>query len=262
MSDTGTISAMRLVSDISIAHVKAFRLVHPAQVELTEHGVVENRRFVIVGADGRHLRSEPTAWPVQVTSEYDVATERLRMTFPEGTTVEGDAANLGEEVVTWVEPGARRVEMRVVEGPWNEHLSRLAGRPVRLARPAVPGAPLTDPVTLMSDASLARLARELGSPIDPRRFRMLFTLSGCGEHEEDTWDGRLVGIGGSVVRITGPVDRCVVTTRHPETGVRDLDTLRAIKGYRGLRDRYIDFGMFAKVEQPGLVALVDAVEPL
>jgi uncharacterized protein YcbX len=33
-------------------------------------------------------------------------------------------------------------------------------------------------------------------------------------------------------RITGPVDRCVVTTRDPGTGERDLDTLRLIKRYR------------------------------
>ena len=34
---------------------------------LTERGVVENRRFVIVGEDGRHLRSEPTAWPALIS---------------------------------------------------------------------------------------------------------------------------------------------------------------------------------------------------
>jgi uncharacterized protein len=38
-------------------------------------------------------------------------------------------------------------------------------------------------------------------------------------------------------RITGPVDRCVVTTRDPDTGERDLDTLRLIKRYRGMRGR-------------------------
>lgn len=184
------------------------------------------------------------------------------MAFPDGTTVEGSALAFGEPVVTYIEPGARRVEMRVVDGPWTEPLSRVAGHPVRLARPEHPGAPLTEPVSLMSESSIARLEREAGGPVDGRRFRMLFTLAGCAEHEEDTWDGRLVRAGDAVLRIAGPVDRCVVTTRDPDTGERDLDTLRLIKGYRGMRGRSIDFGMFARVERSGAVAVGDAVELL
>jgi uncharacterized protein YcbX len=252
----------RTVARISIAPVKAFRLVHPERVHLTERGVVENRRFLIVGEDGRHLRSEPTAWPVQIVGAYDPETETLRMTFPDGAIVEGSAVATGETVVTHIEPGARRVEMQVVEGPWQEPLSRLAGRPVRLARPDTHGEAFVDPVTIMSDGSLARLEQEAGGAVDPRRFRMLFTLSGCAAHEEDTWEGRRVRIGGAVVRVTGPTDRCVVTTRDPDTGARDLDALRLIKGYRGMRGHFIDFGVCAAVEQPGPVAVGDPVEPL
>jgi uncharacterized protein YcbX len=53
------------------------------------------------------------------------------------------------------------------------------------------------------------------------------------------------------------------TTRDPDTGERDLDALRLIKGYRGLREgKHIDFGVYARVEQPGLVAIGDTAEPL
>jgi uncharacterized protein YcbX len=252
----------RRVARISIAPVKAFRLQFPERVELTERGVVENRRFVLVGEDGRHLRSEPTAWPNLISGTYEPACEHLAMSFPDGTTIEGSALALGETVVTFIEPGPRRMEMRVVEGPWNELLSRSGGRPVRLARPEHPGDPLTEPVTLMSDGSLGRLAQEAGGPVDPRRFRMLFTLSGCSAHEEDTWEGMLVRVGGAVIHVTGPTDRCVVTMRDPDTATRDLDTLRLIKGYRGTRGRHVDFGMFARVATPGAVTVGDGVEVL
>jgi uncharacterized protein YcbX len=254
--------AARRVARIAIAPVKAFRLQFPERVDLTERGVVENRRFVIVGEDGRHLRSEPTRWPNLISGTYDPAREHLTMTFPGGIMVGGSALGLGETVVTFIEPGPRRMEMRIVEGAWNELLSRSAGRPVRLARPEHPGDPLTEPVTLVSDGSLERLAQEAGGPVDPRRFRMLFTLSGCRAHEEDTWEGMLVRIGGAVVHVTGPTDRCVVTTRNPDTTERDLDTLRLIKGYRGMRGRHVDFGMFAGVTTPGPVAIGDDVEVL
>jgi uncharacterized protein YcbX len=254
--------ATRHVSRISIAPVKGFRLLHPDRVELTEHGVTGNRRFLIVGEDGRHLRSEPTTWTARMSGVYDELRETLQMTFPDGTTVEGSTLELGDTVVTFIEPGSKRVEMRIVEGPWAEPLSRVAGRAVRLARPAEPWLALTEPVTLMSDGSLARLEREAGTSIDPRRFRMLLTITGCGAHEEDTWDGQLVRVGDALLRIAGPVDRCVVTTRDPETGARDLDTLRLLEHYRGMRDRHVDFGMFARVERPGIVSVGDEVDPL
>ena len=97
--------------------------------------------------------------------------------------------------------------------------------------------------------------------LDGRRFRMLVHLAGCEPHEEDGWDGRLLSLGEAVVRVGGPVPRCATTTRDPETGERDFDTLRAIKAYRGLRERkHIDFGVYADVVEPGRVRVGDPAE--
>jgi uncharacterized protein YcbX len=44
---------------------------------------------------------------------------------------------------------------------------------------------------------------------------------------------------------------------------QDLDTLRLIKDYRGVRDgKYVDFGVFGDVERPGRVRVGDSVLPL
>jgi uncharacterized protein YcbX len=59
------------------------------------------------------------------------------------------------------------------------------------------------------------------------------------------------------------VPRCATTTRDPSTGERDFDTLRAIEAYRGRRDdKKIDFGVYARVLEPGRVKVGDLVEPL
>jgi uncharacterized protein YcbX len=132
-------------------------------------------------------------------------------------------------------------------------------------REDVVGSGLNEPVTFVSDGSLARLAGEAGrTEIDSRRFRMLFELNGCEEHEEDTWEGGLLAVGDAVVRVGGPVARCAVTTRDPETGEPDLDTLRLIRSYRGQRssDGAILFGVYGQVVEPGRVRVGDAVEPL
>ena len=45
-----------------------------------------------------------------------------------------------------------------------------------------------------------------------------------------------------------------MTTRDPDTGERDLDTLRLLKDYRGQResDGAVLFGVYAYVERPGV----------
>ena len=118
------------------------------------------------------------------------------------------------------------------------------------------------PVSLVSEASLAALGREAGlnTPVDGRRFRMLIGVHECDAHEEDTWCGRHVGVGDAVVRLLEPVARCAITTRNPDTGERDLDTLRAIAAYRGLRDgTAIDFGVYGDVVESGRVRVGDPV---
>lgn len=116
-----------------------------------------------------------------------------------------------------------------------------------------------EPVTLVSTASLDRFEHEAGGRVDRRRFRMLFHVDGCGPHEEDGWLGRHVRIGDdAIVEVVELVERCVVTTRDPATGERDLDTLQVLQRYRGS----IDFGVRARVKRGGAVALGDRVELL
>ena len=100
---------------------------------------------------------------------------------------------------------------------------------------------------MLSEASLEELRRRAGRDerVDPRRFRMLIGIGGTEPHEEDGWIGRRVRVGEAVVELSGHVGRCAITTQNPETGVRDFDALREIKGYRGQNPvtREIDFGV-------------------
>jgi uncharacterized protein len=253
---------MRSVARISVTPVKGFALLHPDQVSLTLGGVVEDRRFALVDAEGSRLSSSRISWPAVVMGEYDSESETLMVRFPGGRLVEGSALGAGP-VRSWdfhhgqIEPG------RIVEGEWNDLLSALAGHDVRIVRPEEPGRVREDPVTLVSRASVGRLEREAGASVDPRRFRMLFDLDGCAAHEEDTWNGRRLRMGDAVLRVGGPIPRCAVTTRDPDTGERDLDTLRLIKDYRGLSEqKTVDFGVYAAVEEAGRVRVGDTVEPL
>ena len=72
---------------------------HPEQVLLEPAGVLENRRFHIVDADGRRYNQLRKGKLVQIKQEYDAATERLALHFPDGTTADG-RISLGLDITT------------------------------------------------------------------------------------------------------------------------------------------------------------------
>jgi uncharacterized protein len=245
----------RSVAAIATTPVKGFALSSPEHVSLGVDGLEANRRFALLDERGERLRSSKHAWPCTVAADYDVETEHLNIRLPDGRTIAGTVATT--EAVAFDYHG-HLVGAHVVAGPWIGPLSSLAGIPVRLVKLDRPGGVQSEPVTLVSTASLRTIANEAGRDVDARRFRMLFHVDGCAPHEEDEWLGRRVRIGEAVVRVVELVERCVVTTRDPETGRRDLDTLALLKGYRGS----IDFGVRATVVEPGVVGVGGVVEPL
>jgi hypothetical protein len=246
----------------SIAPVRSLGLEHPDTIDLTEVGVVEDRRFYLID-DGGRLVDRLIAGPlVQVATHTDPGATRLRMTFPDGTVVD-DEVRLAEPVETAIH---KRIGVgHVVDGPWADALEPFAGRRVRLVRCDRPGGTRNHhPASLVSDGSLAELARQSGTAsVDARRLRMLIELRGAAAHEEDTWIGSRIALGDAVLSVTKQVARCAITTQDPDTGLRDMDTLRTIIAYRGLREgEHADFGVLAEVVTPGRVRLGDEVIPL
>lgn len=253
---------MPSVSRLAVAPVKGLALAHPDEVELTPTGVPQDRRFYLVEQSGRLVSGTRDGPLFTVRAAGDVDGTRLALTFADGREVAGDV-ELGEPETT--EFFGRPVEARAVVGPWSEALSELLGRDVRLLRAEEPGGGFDAyPVSLLSEASLEELARQSGErAVDARRFRMLVHVAGTAPHEEDEWLGRRLRIGGAVVEVTERDPRCRMTTRNPDTGIRDWDSLKAIKGYRGVRpESGVDFGVYAAVVEPGRVRVGDPVEPL
>jgi uncharacterized protein len=253
-----------VVSALSIAPVKGLGLVHPSEVFVGPDGVVDNRRFCLIDETGRRYGALRDPRLVVVGVKWDPERAWLELGFPDGTVAEGVVAT-GEEVTT--DLNDRRLTGRLVDGPWSESLSRFVGRPLRLLEADAPTRSVDrerGPVTIVSEESLQELARQADvAEVDGRRFRMLVHISGCRPHEEDEWVGGEVRVGEARVRPVGNVARCAITTTSPSTGERDLDTLRTIARYRGLRERkHVDFGIFGEVVEPGVVRVGDRLEPL
>jgi uncharacterized protein len=253
------------VTWISIAPVKGLALQHRESVRLEPFGVLENRRFHLIGEDGRLLNGKQLAPLVRVSAEWDEETGTLALGFPDGNVLEG-RIELGERVTTSFY-GRRHVEGRVVVGPWGEALTEFVGQSLRIVQPVEIGAGIDRAgggVSIVSTGSLEaiRQAAGISEPIDPRRFRMLFGVDGVEPHEEDEWVGRHVRIGEAEIEVLGNVGRCLVTSRHPDSGARNLPTLDVLAEYRGDVDstERLPFGVWGAVTKPGVVQLGDPVE--
>jgi MOSC domain-containing protein len=255
------------VVGLAFTPVKATRLHTVDSVALEADGLVENRRFYVIDDRDRMINSKIVGELQTVVADYSHADRSLTLSLPDGRVVEGEV-RLGSEVDTRFFSTQRRA--RVVEGPWSEALSAVAGRPLRLVEPCSPGGGVDrgagGAVSLISRASLARLA-EVGAveSLDSRRFRMLVEIDGVDAHAEDRWvDNGSVRIGDAVVEFTGHVGRCLITSRDPESGVVDLPTLDLLGSYRGSVETTepLPFGVWGRVVKPGTVRVGDEVAPV
>ncbi|TMG49098.1 MAG: MOSC domain-containing protein [Chloroflexi bacterium] len=253
------------VAWIHVAPIKALAIQALESVELGPRGVENDRRFCIVDQDGRMLNAKRVQRFVAIRPRFDADFRHLVLELPDGSAVEGPA---GQGQATTVTIYGRTVPAHAVAGPWSEVLSAVAARPVQLVRFDDPGegvdrADEAAGASLLSEGSLRAIASAAGvsAPVDPRRFRMLFGISGVDAHAEDTWIGRRVRIGAAVVEPGGNIGRCAVTTLDPDTGVSDLDTLAALGTYRDreVTTEPLAFGVWARVVKAGAVRLGDAV---
>jgi uncharacterized protein YcbX len=250
------------VARFNVTPVKSTALQHPDGIAVTEGGVEGDHRFLFLEADGSRPSTAAKAPLLSIRADYDWATERLTVSFPDGGSIESDVSS-GERPVR-VRLFDREVQGRLVDGPIAEVLSERLGRPIRLVRVDEPEyAGGRHRLSLVSLASVRDLGMRggLDGRLDPRRFRMTVELDGCEPYEEDSWSGRLVRLGEAVVRVGDGVARCALTTMHPVTGEKDFDTLQVLAGYRK-RGTELLLGVYADVVEPGRIRVGDAVEPL
>jgi MOSC domain-containing protein len=255
------------VVGLAFTPVKATRLHTVDSVDLGPDGLVENRRFYVIDDRDRMINSKIVGELQTVVADYSHADRTLKLVLPGGQVVEGEV-RLGDEVDTRFFSTQRTG--RLVEGPWSEALSEVAGRSLRLVEPTSPGGGVDrgagGAVSLISRASLARLAEVGGvESLDSRRFRMMIEIDGVSAHAEDRWvDNGAVRVGGAVVAFSGHVGRCLITSRDPDSGVVDLPTLDLLGSYRDAIESTepLPFGVWGRVVEPGTVRVGDEVVPL
>ncbi|ASM73360.1 MULTISPECIES: MOSC domain-containing protein [Roseobacteraceae] len=127
---------------------------------------------------------------------------------------------------------------------------------------SVQGRGLTDSafpsISVMNVASHAAVQDALNAPLEPERWRGNIWLDGLDAWAEFDWIDRNLAIGGAMLRVRERIKRCMHTASNPHNGVRDADTLGALRGQFG----HQDFGIYAEVIAGGTISLGDKVEVL
>jgi uncharacterized protein len=246
-----------VVGALHLVPVKGMAALPVDRVEVGPHGILGDRAFSVVdGARGLHTGRRQGVL-LGVRPELSMDGGELALALPSGEVVRGPVV-LGprREAVSY----DKRFTGRRVEGPFGPALEALVGRPAELIRHDADLAGWDEEaVTLVTAASLHELAGALDrDAVDRRRFRMGIEVAGApGPRAEDGWIGGEVAVGGAVLEVVARCERCVVTTRHPDTGVVDLPTLRALASLRGRHD--VCLGVLCRVVTPGPVAVGDPV---
>jgi uncharacterized protein len=108
-------------------------------------------------------------------------------------------------------------------------------------------------VAILSLTTLRDLSTRMGQDLSIHRWRGNLWLDGVALRAEENWPGRVIRIGGAVLRIKERITRCRATTADPETGRMAGDTLAALQSAYG----HQDMGVYATVVQGGPIALGD-----
>ena len=127
---------------------------------------------------------------------------------------------------------------------------------------SVPGRGMTDSsypsVSIMNTATHAAVEGQIGHTLQRERWRGNIWVDGPAAWEEFEWTGHTISIGEAEFAVEEPIRRCMATAANPQTGIRDADTLGALRD--GWDHQH--FGVYATVTKGGKVALNDRVEVL
>ncbi len=113
-------------------------------------------------------------------------------------------------------------------------------------------------VSIMTKASHAAVEAQLGQALEHQRWRGNIWLDGPEAWEEFNWTGQDIKIGNAILSVQEPIRRCMATAANPITGLRDVDTLGALRD--GWDHQH--FGVYATVKSGGTINVGDTYEVL
>ncbi|SFI85806.1 MOSC domain-containing protein [Jannaschia pohangensis] len=148
----------------------------------------------------------------------------------------------GDELIAWLDP------------LWPGDLPR----PTGVARCDTGFTDIPDPwISIQNHASHRAVEQRIGQPLSIHRWRGNLWIDDMDVWHEFDLIGRRLRIGQAELLIQQRITRCKATMANPDTGLRDADTLAALRSWD-----HQDFGVYAEVVTGGVIRTGDSVEIL
>jgi len=264
------------LSEIYIYPVKSLGGIRMDNTELTDKGLLYDRRWMLVDENNRFLTQREH--PQLVLFETKLFTDFLRIVDTvrqKGLVVRLEPQFSEIERIVTVTVWDDEVEAWEVSEIANEFFTEALGTPTRLvymheesqrktdANYSLTGEETTSfsdgyPILIIGQASLDDLNNKLAEPISINRFRPNFVFTGGNAFEEDEWHEFTIG----GIRFFGvkPCARCIMTTIDPQTGEKSgKEPLLTLNRYRKAGNRIL-FGQNVLISQFGSVSVGDSIE--
>ncbi|MHA1524147.1 MAG: MOSC domain-containing protein, partial [Alphaproteobacteria bacterium] len=110
-------------------------------------------------------------------------------------------------------------------------------------------------ISIINLASVREIARVLGRPVDPMRFRGNLYIEGLPAWGEFDWIDSDITIAGVRLSCFRRIQRCAATNVDPQTATRDMQIPRTLSKSFG----HLDCGIYARVTQGGTLTTGDLV---
>jgi len=260
------------ITQLNIYPIKSTAGISVPQANVARIGLQQDRRYMLVDAQGRYLTARQQPKLLCVHTRVD----QLGMTI----SAEGqDDVFLGAaqtpyqqgEVSIWRD----RCIVDYVGKIFDQWFSSYLGMACHLVKLPTDDTRKVDqnfgqasdfvsfadgfPLLLISQASLDDLNQRLPTPVSMARFRPNIVVSGCAAYAEDTWQQMQIGDVG--FRGVKNCTRCTITTIDPSTGIQQADKqpLKTLREYRH-RPGGVYFGQNIIPDTPGKLCVGDLVQ--
>lgn len=233
------------IKEMYVYPVKSMRGVQVEEAFLSIHGFLGDRRYAFV----QEQLAATSTFPWMTAREKPPMI--LHTTRFERPVTPQDR---NAPVMVQIPDGA---EYEVTDSQLREHVTQLLGHPVFLLRNGR-GNYDTQQVSLISHTSVAQLANEAETTIDPMQFRAnLYIEPAAGvPFVENDWIGRVLRLGETAqIGVTDTDERCMMINLNPHTAKQDPSVLRTVT-----RDHGQQMGIYGNVVVPGLVRVGDVIE--
>jgi hypothetical protein len=249
------------ISGLFYYPIKSCAGVSTEAMTLDARGPVDDRRYMLVAADGRFLTQREHARMALIRPE--VLPGGLRVRAPGQADLVHEARTQGRTrpVVVWRDTVAAHDQGDEAAAWLSEFLGaqvRLVRLPDDVVRPVSADYAVSAhdqvgfadgyPLLLISEDSLLDLNARLDTPLPMNRFRPNVVVRGAQPYAEDGW--RTLRAGALLLHVVKPCARCVITTTDQRTTVRSSEPLRTLAAYRKTK-RGVMFGQNVIHSGPG-----------